>query len=558
MGDGQVSGYGGAQLIQIFNVQQTNAIFTYKYAVIVEDPSHAPNEQPFFTVNMFDSLGDTIQCAKYLVVGGPNIPGFFTAACGFGQTYYRPWTTVSVDLTPYIGQNVTIQFTVGDCAYGGHYGYAYVDCSCDPFFINSQSDTICPGQNATLTAPAGAAQYSWVPGGQTTQVITVNQPGIYTVYLTAVANSNCMSSISDTIYALPGPTAGFSFVTTNCSGNPNIQFTDTSIVPQGVNISSWYWDFGDGNNSSQQNPSHPYTNLGSYNVYLVVTSDLGCIDSFQVALTITGPPTANFTVDDTAGCVTHCVNFTDQSTTALPAVINQWSWNFGDGNTSTQQNPSHCYTVPGDYTVTLMVFNDGGCSDTLIKQAYIHVYPYVVADFSATPNPVSAIDPTANFTDLSTGNPNSWTWTWGDQTAGSNVQNPQHVFPSDPNGTQYYTVTLIANNQYNCPDTAIQVIQVDPEYTFYAPNCFTPNSDGVNDFFFTYGVGWKTYKIMIFNRWGDMIWWTEDKNEGWDAKVKSTGNGKNVVQEDVYVWKVLITDVFDRKHQYIGHVSVVR
>jgi gliding motility-associated-like protein len=193
---------------------------------------------------------------------------------------------------------------------------------------------------------------------------------------------------------------------------------------------------------------------------------------------------------------------------------------------------------------------------TYTNFAYIVVYPLPVAEFSASPNPTSIIDPTIHFTDLSQGNPITWAWTFGDS-GSDTIQNPSHTYPNDNTGIHYYTVTLFITDQHGCTSTVDHVVEVDPEFTFYVPNCFTPNNDGTNDLFFTYGVGVVQFKMWIFDRWGNKIWWTDDMNKGWNGKVLG-GASDEVVQEDVYVWKVQLTDVFDKKHSYVGHVSVIK
>lgn len=549
LGDGQTAGNGAATLEQTFIVQQQTANFTYKYAVVVEDATHLPNEQPFFKVEMYDQNNQMINCGQYLVVGGPNIPGFFVAACGF-QTYYRPWTTVNVDLSGFVGQPVTIRFIVGDCCYGGHYAYAYVDASCVPNIIQTQNDTICAGESVTLTAPQGSGSYSWSTGA-TTQTITVS-PTTMTVYsctMSSVSSTTCTTTIWDTIWVKPSPIADFNYQNLNC--DLNVNFLDSSYVVFGnANIISWSWNFGDANTSSQQNPNHLYSSSGTYNVSLIVTTDNGCTDTITIPITIYDSVVARF--DHDTVCVGYPTTFTESSINCT-----QWSWNFGDplsgvNNVSTLQNPTHIFSGPGTYTVTLIAATPGGCPDTLIKT--VTVWPKPTAAFSANPNPVSTLDPTVQFTDL-TGTAVTWFWDFGDPPATSTIQNPSHTYPALGDATYTYTVTLIVSNQYGCWDTTRLDIVVEPEYSFFAPNCVTPNGDGNNQFFYTYGVGWKTYHLMIFDRWGDLIWQTTDMNQGWDCKVL---NKRNLVQEDVYVWKAIVVDVFDKKHEYVGHVTVIR
>lgn len=144
------------QLSYQINVDSTNALFIYRYAVVLEDPSHTAQQQPRFEIRVYDSNGIAVGCGTYNVYASAGIPGFVSLVNQFGNfVRYQNWTTVGLDLSPYIGQTIMIEFSTGDCKLGGHYGYAYVDCYCSPFKI--QSD-FCIGSSATtLTAPIGFA-----------------------------------------------------------------------------------------------------------------------------------------------------------------------------------------------------------------------------------------------------------------------------------------------------------------------------------------------------------------------------------------------------------------
>ncbi|MGZ3921878.1 MAG: hypothetical protein ACXVC7_16380, partial [Bacteroidia bacterium] len=128
LGDSNTGGEAD-RIEQTFMVSAANANFTYRYAVVLQDPGHTASQQPAFTVEMLDSTGAQVPCTFYNVTAGGNIPGFFNSQSQ-ASVVYKPWTNVLVDLTNYIGQNVTIRFSTYDCALGGHYGYAYIDGNC--------------------------------------------------------------------------------------------------------------------------------------------------------------------------------------------------------------------------------------------------------------------------------------------------------------------------------------------------------------------------------------------------------------------------------------------
>lgn len=938
LGDGTTSGYGGATLQQTFNVTAANALLTYQYAVVIQDANgataHTTEQQPFFKIEVFDCAGNPILCGQYLVVGGPGIPGFFLAP-GYTDVYYRPWTPVAVDLTPYIGSCATIKFSVGDCSLGAHFSYAYLDVQCAPMAITGPN-FVCPGVATTLTAPAGAAAYSWAPGGQTTQAITVTpatnttytctitsvagpmcttfltypvtvyppatvtstaqtvcagtpatitatpgvaggsfswapggavtpsitvSPGATTTYVvtytdvngctdtahgivtvnplpvvavnspaicpgdtafltatgatsytwspgvtvtgvntayatppgtttytvtgtlgacsntavstvsnggTIVVNVNSpticagqtanltatggttyvwtagatstgvntadASPVATTTYTVTGSTGGCSgtaiaTVTVNplpvtivnspsiCAGatatltaggattytwsagatptgvttataSPAITTTytvtgtsltctstavatvtispappsnagaDISFCTGGVGNLGFAGTAGDTyvwtpitglSNAAISNPTVTLTNPGpgvSTTTYTVTTTNTasGCtstdvvvvsVDAVQTANagsaqslcfgssvtlggsvggsatggtwsggtgtfspnantlnatytpsaadTVGGSITLTLTSNSTTsscpfassnvtltfypspvvafsstppGCPPLCVNFTDLSTAGSGTIVS-WLWNFGDpasgiANSSTLQNPSHCYNASGFYDVTLTVTSSNGCTSTLLISQFVQVYEVPTAAFTANPTSSTIFDGLINFTDQSFSNIVSWSWDFGDGTT-STSQNNSHQYPITSPGI--YNVTLTVVNSDGCTSSVTTPVEIGPEFTFYIPNCVTPNGDGVNDFFFGDGIGIVDYDIWIFDRWGMEIFHGSYLYDKWDGRANG---GADVAQQDVYVWKVRLTDVFDRKHAYIGTVTIVK
>jgi gliding motility-associated-like protein len=384
---------------------------------------------------------------------------------------------------------------------------------------------------------------------------TYTSAGTYNVTLTCTSNNGCVSSVVLPVTVNPLPQANF---TSNsvCQGTPT-GFTDTSVPSTGT-ITTWSWDFGDGSpSSSSQNPSHTYGNDSTYNVTLIVTNSAGCVDTVSLPATVGSAPVVAFTADTLAGCPVLCVDFSDQTTTSTGNIV-QWTWDFGDGSpVSGQQNPSHCFSNTGTYTITLTTMSSAGCSNTLVIPDMITVYPVPQASFTAVPMTTTVLNPNVTFTDLSGGNPVAWSWNFGDLTTLSDTASTQNAFYSYTSEYgAHYDVNLMVTNQYGCTDdTTIEII-VEPDFAFFIPNAFTPDGDGVNDGFYGKGYGITKYEIWIFDRWGNLIFTTTDINQAWDGSVQ--GKGGDIAQIDVYVWKVALTDVFDKKHKYIGHVSLIK
>ncbi|MBK5285414.1 MAG: PKD domain-containing protein [Bacteroidia bacterium] len=621
-----MTGSQSERLVYPLSVSSNNALFVYRYAVVLQDPGHAPGQQPNFGIRVLDQSGNIINplCGQYWVEAGVGIPGF--QSCG--TVRWKDWTTVGIDLTAYIGQNVQIEFTTADCGLGAHFGYAYLDCWCMALNILAE---YCIGANQVqLTAPPGFT-YLWNTGA-TTQSITINNPvtgGQFTCQLTTVTGCNL------TLTATLQPTTIFSgFTTSTIICGSQIQFTDTSLVLNGTlaqwswnfgdgsplgsgpnpihtyasqgtytvtlitssvagcmdtatiqvqinslpvaafsftnpcetfpvvftdqssvnnaSITQWYWDFGDASNSTLQNPSHTYSSVGPFNVTLIITSNNGCTDTVIQQITLTPSPVVSFVADVVSGCAPLCVQFSDSSV-VTSGNITQWQWNFFDGSNYATQNPQHCFVQSGTYSISLTVTTNQGCVGTYTHPNYISVFPIPVAEFSWTPFKATILDTRVDFKDLSVV-ATQWTWDFGDGFGQSFLKNPSHQFPKNIPGV--YPVTLFIVSPDGCLDTVQHNVEVIPIFTFYAPNVFTPNEDGINDTFIGIGEGIKDYTMYIFNRWGEMIYNTNSITEPWDGKVKN-GSSREV-QIDTYVWKILLNDIFDQKHEYIGHVSVLK
>lgn len=267
-------------------------------------------------------------------------------------------------------------------------------------------------------------------------------PGVYQVKLYNTY-PNCVDSFSQDITIHPLPVADFTApVTSGCQPPLTVNFQDLTTG----GATAWEWNFGDGNTSTVQNPSHTYNSYGSFNVTLIATSANGCKDTIvkpafvRIRRAIMSVPL----LPDRG-----CIPFTISPVPVVNALdaVTSWEWDFGDGGTAFVQNPTHTYTVQGTYTVKLIITTSSGCRDTLTINNAVQVGSKPMANFTATPNPVCARQP-VQFTDLSVP-ADEWLWDFGDGST-SILQNPTHVF----NDTGYFDITLIAYNN-GCPDTIV-------------------------------------------------------------------------------------------------------
>ncbi len=254
-----------------------------------------------------------------------------------------------------------------------------------------------------------------------------------------------LPSVSLTITDINGCTATKS--KPNVSVIPVVMQASDSVgcTPLLVNFSdltntatAWHWDFGDGTTSNVQSPSHTYTTSGSYDVTLIVTIAAGCTDTvvFPNYIYVT-KPVPDFVSPTVSVCAPSLVDFNN-----LSQYATTYLWDFGDGTTSTADNPSHIYNIPGDYTVSLTAYDSLGCSTIEIKIDYIHV-PGTYSSFSLT-SQLNCLQTMVQFTDSSI-LATSWNWNFGDGYT-SNVQNPQHLYAD----TGSYIVSLITSDSLGC------------------------------------------------------------------------------------------------------------
>ncbi len=289
----------------------------------------------------------------------------------------------------------------------------------------------------TDTSTGAIGQWNWDFGdgemsNEQNPMHTYGLPGDFTVTLTVdgpggtdVLTKNGLITVNDL------PIANFSMSDTTGLAPLSIDFTDLSGLAD-----SWAWDFGGDGTSTLENPSHTFTTAGTYPVQLIVLSPCGS-DTTSLNVVVTAPeaPVANFGADSSGGCGPLAVAFSDSST----GEITSWIWNFGDGATDTLQSPSHTYTTAGVFDVSLQVTGPGG-SNTKIAGEMISMTVVPTAMFAVS-DTVVVMPASVTFSDLSAGNPTSWSWSFGDGVSDT-LQNPNHIYTE--NGI--YTVTLTATN----------------------------------------------------------------------------------------------------------------
>ena len=413
------------------------------------------------------------------------------------------------------------------------------------FSMSPNAQLLCHGdQNGSLSVDVSGsgAPYSYLwNDGQTTNSITHLAKGTYSVTIKDV--NGCTGTVTGTVVE-PAPLLLLADQKEICAGQTA---TLTTSASGGTGPYSYLWNNSSGTSTFTDSPLTTGT-------YTVETMDAnGCKISQIDTIKVNPVPVSVFKGIDV--CVGIPTLFTDSSY-AKGSGINSWLWDFGDNTTDDSKNPIHTYSKPGTYTVSLKVAV-GPCTSS--QTHTVKVYPTPVADFSASPQPASVVDPNITFKDLSIGGQKG-NWYFGDSkdTIYLPDMNPTHTYVTEniPGG-ETFTIKLAIVNQYGCPAEVQKTIYFEPEWTFYVPNAFSPNGDEKNEGFYGTGIGIVEKEMWIFDRWGLLIFHTTDLNGAWDGKVQN-GGSEELVQQDVYVWMIKIKEVFGKQHRYLGHVTVVR
>ncbi len=529
------------------------------YSVVVSDSTDCPATIASVTVTSF-SAPITANAGPDINLCNTNLPfqlnGAVTGApagiwTGGNGTFTPNNTTLNATYNPTAAEiaagSVTLELATtgnGTCPGDSDQVTLFIN-SFQAVISSSPTNVACNGDASgscalNLTGGSAPFAYAWnTTPAQSGSNATGLSAGNYYVVITDA--NGCTGNTTISITQPPLLTLTSAGFPATCIGSCNGQAT---VIPAG----------GTGSFTFSWSPNGGTTALASglcAGIYTItVTDQNGCTRSdTAIVAQPAAPPPVSFNVDDTVGCGTVCVQFTNTSPTAVSS-----NWNFGDNNTSNQMNPQHCYS-PGIYNVTLTITDGAGCTNSVTSPAMVTVYSNPIANFTLGPQPTTILDPEICFSDHSTNDVITWYWNFDDPNDlnGSNQPNPCHTY-SD---TGTYCASLIVHNVHGCWATLTNCLKIQPYYTLYVPNAFTPDGDGLNDEFLPVGstVDETTFKMDIFDRWGKIIFSTSKWGHGWDGHANG---GPLPVQIGVYVWKIQVKDYTGQLHNLTGHVSVIK
>lgn len=491
---------------------------------------------------------------------GTNTGTASVNAFGGTPNYSYSWNTNPIQNTATATGLATGSYTVTitDAQGCQDIGVVFIDEPTPVITVASTNDTICRGSstNISATGSGGSGSYFYVwdnglgvgqnqnvaPQSTTSYIVTAydlngcpGNPDTVVVGIIKLDQANLFVGATDPI--CPGATTTvYSTVTDPAAGPLTVTWNNGLPSTEGPHLVQ---------------PTAPtYYTVSVTNSCGVTVKDSAYVDFYPL-------PVISAKVDTVAGCTPALITFIDLSTE--PSGTNTaWEWNFGDGNTASGNDTvTHVYTTPGTYPITLAVTSAKGCkAATASTVSTVTINPVPVANF--TPNPTTVYLPNAPvvLNNQSSGGI-TYEWNFGDGNTSTQIS-PQHIYSDVGN----YTITLITTNQYGCKDTTQRDVVATSDIVF--PTGFTPDPSGSNgggysygdysnNVFFPYTIGVKDFHLMIFNRWGELIFETFDIKVGWDGYYR----GK-ICQQDVYVWRVFARFHDGREFNKIGDVTLLR
>lgn len=376
--------------------------------------------------------------------------------------------------------------------------------------------TICNDTCGILSAH-GADSYLWKPGGEKDSTLLAC-PKTTTTYTLTGTSKGCSSSKTVKVTVVAKPVISITGPTTICA-EQTAKLTASGSL-------NYKWNTGDTSAVIHVTPTVTA-------IYTVMAGIGQCTSTGSFKLDVKALPLLN--VNNGSICTGDSIDLTVSG-------ADTYEWSTGEKQATIHVNPSKTTT----YTVTGV---SNGCSKQILST--VTVNPLPVAGFTANPTIVSIENASIVFNNTTT-HGSSYHWDFGDDNS-SNLETPKHTY-SD---TGHFEVCLIAYNN-GCSDKVCETVVVLPELTFYIPNAFSPNNDGNNDVFTGKGTNIKEFNMWIFDRWGNLIYHSDNLNSPWMGSVDNKPGKENIAQQDVYVWKVQLKDFLNRQRSMTGTVTLIK
>ena len=394
-------------------------------------------------------------------------------------------------------------------------------------------------------------KYHWTPTVSNTGVANVcpKKDEVYTVYASDEKGcaSNSLLLKVDLYDSLNVNVVGDSTI---CYGD----FTQLKALPSGGKGKSYNFTWQPFRGLSNAFINNPVASPNQRTTYVIKLYDeCGSTPVYDsISIRILDLPKADFEADTTDGCPPFTSTFKQLSPNTVNCI-----WEFGDGTfANTCQDVRKEFITSGVFDAKLVVYSLDGCKDSIIKPKYITSYQIPEADFSVSPQPTSILNTNIEFTDNSQGRIKGWEWNFAGIDT-SLERNPVFRFPDDKSGS--YLVRLDVKTENECSNSVIKKVIIDPSFYLYIPSSFSPNGDGINDTWKPVLTGFEQdfYSLLVFDRWGEIVFESRVPGESWDGKSSSNGS---LVQNGVFTYVIVVGDALDEKsrHEETGSITVIR
>lgn len=393
-----------------------------------------------------------------------------------------------------------------------------------PIISASGPLTFCVGGSVTLQSNQAAGN-TWSTGSNA-NTINVTTSGNYAVSYTDANNCTSLASnpVMVSVMALaPTPTISASGPTTFCEND--------SVVLSCSQAQTYLWSTGETTASISVNTA------GNYSVSVTDICN-PTNPTVNINVTVNPSPVASFSAPVVVDCLPSSIEFINNSSNVVSSL-----WNFGDGGTSNDNNPSYAYQFAGLYNVSLTVFDNNGCSNTKTINELIEIFPPAEIAYTITPQVTNLLNSDIVFQNNT---PNCASQEWDLGVYGSSTS-AVYSYSFEEVGTYYVGLSVVTEN--GCVEQIKDSVIIEDNYVIYFPTSFTPNGDGLNDVFMPLGGGMQKFKLEIYNRWGNLIYTSNNLNQPWD------GNGHG---QDNYIWKVYVKDNTGVDREMIGSVTLLR
>ena len=370
--------------------------------------------------------------------------------------------------------------------------------------------------------------------------------GTYDVMLVVNPGWACSDTSIRTFQVYESLNVNFSVPPSQCITNNSFDFEGEGDYESGA---VFEWSFGNNASPSIVNTEDVSGVVFDTNGYIPVTYTVNqdqCDDTFTDSVFVYHEPEVNFGIEPGLYCAPFTAEFIDSSLSDAPL---NYFWDFGDGNTSIESDPTHIYENPGVYDVSLSISTNEGCTAnlTMNKPGLIQVFPSPIADFEVDPQVTDVFNTEITFTDLSIDSYEHY-YQLNDSVDTTERNLTYHFLEGG-----YHYPYQVVTNEFGCKDSISIEIYVEPQTTLYVPNAFTPNGDGRNEVFRPIVFDVTDYTLEIYNRWGERIFETNNRKAGWNGRI----NNQNA-PDGVYVWRIKYRNhksIFEEHH---GHFSLLR